>query len=83
MLSAVEPELAFLSTLCPAGGKVKAVPSPKGLAGVPNVTASTRVPVFTTPSLKATLLLLEMVSAVFLLQARVPFKAVLHQRKNP
>ena len=83
MLSAVDPELAFLSTLLFASGAVKVVPSVKPLAAVPKATASTIVPVSSAPSLKAIPLLFATVWAVLLLHPRAISKLLLHQRKNP
>lgn len=83
ILSAVEAELAFLSTLLSAAGATKEVPSPKGLATVPKVTASTTVPISTAPFLKATLLLSDIEAPVFLSQFKVGSSEVLHHKKYP
>lgn len=81
MEATVDEELAFLSTLWPAGGRVSDVPSPKGLSGVPKVTESTKTPVFIAPSRSPTLLLFDTVAPVFLLQVNVAERDVLHHRK--
>lgn len=58
MLSVVDPEFAFLSTLPLASGAVSPAPSVNPFETVPNPTASTTSPVLIAPCLKATLLLL-------------------------
>lgn len=83
MLSAVEEELAFLSTLVFAAGAVREIPSPNVFVTVPNVTASTTAPVLRGPFLKATLLLLETVPPVLLSQSNVAESPLLHHRKYP
>lgn len=83
ILSAVDPELAFLSTLPLASGAVSPAPSVNPLETVPNPTASTSVPTSTAPSLKAMLLLLDKVWPVARSHARETSSASLHQRKKP
>ena len=83
ILAWLDAELAFLSTLLSSAGTVKAVPSTKELAGAPKVTASTIIPVSTSPFLKAKLLLLETVSVLFLSHDRVGSSKVLHHKKYP
>lgn len=83
MLSAVEEELAFLSTLVSASGAVKGVPSPRVFVTVPKVTASITTPVLRAPSLRATLLLLDTVPPVLLSQVNVAASPELHHKKYP
>lgn len=83
ILSAVDAELAFLSTLLFASGAVKEVPSVNPLDTVPKATASIRLPESAAPSLNATLLLFETVALVLRSQPRAALTLLLHQRKNP
>lgn len=76
IVSAVDSAFAFLSTLSPAPGAVRNVPSPRGLLGVSKVTASTISPVSEGSSLSAILLLFESVAVLTSSHERVSSKLV-------
>lgn len=80
ILVSSEVELAFLSALVLASGAAKDVPSPKGFAGAPKVTASTSTPSFKVPLTTATLLLFETVALVLALHPRAELKSELHHK---
>lgn len=83
MLSAVDPELAFLSALLLAAGAVIGVPSIRPLDTTPIPTASTTVPESAGPSLNATLLLSAIVALVLLSQPNEIPMLLLHHKKKP